>query len=104
MRRALIVLGVVISLWSVLPILAQTPPATPDSLTPSQTATRTPIPVDVEYITSVSFPHQVFFWANIKIPATDLANTTLTIEAGDTRIEVKYPDEPYLFAVGEVIA
>lgn len=104
MRRVFIWIGVVISLWSLSPVAAQTTSPTPAPLTPAQTATRTPPPVDVEYITAISFPHQVLFWANIKIPATDLARTTLIIEVGDETIEVNYPDEPYLFAVGEVIA
>src|SRR5687768_13836839 len=104
MRRVLILIGVVISLWSVWPAAAQTSAATEDPALPAQTATRTPLPVDVEYITLISFPHQVLFWANIKIPATDLASTTLIIETESETIEVQYPEEPYLYALGEVIA
>jgi hypothetical protein len=101
MRRVFILIGVVIGLWSVWPVAAQTP----ETRTPAPTATRTPLPVDVNYVTEVAFPHQVFFMANIKLPATDLASATLIIETNNgIREEVQYPGEPYLYAQGEVIA
>ena len=101
MRRVLIFIGIVVSLCSVWSVAAQTP----DPRTLTQTATSTPFPLDVDYTTEVAFPHQVFFKAYIRLSIAELASTSLIIETSSgTRVEVTYPEEPYLYTLGDVIA
>lgn len=104
MRRALIFIGVLISVCSAGPAAAQTSspsPAAPGALA----ATVTPLPIDIEHQTEIAFPHEIFFRANIKLSITEVSSVSLIIETiNGTRVEVVYPQEPFLFASDEIIA
>jgi hypothetical protein len=100
MRRVFVFIAIVISVWSIAPTAAQTPGQTP---TAAPSATQPPF--NVETKAEIAFPYQVFFQANIKLNITQIAGVSLVIETiNNTRVEIDYPEEPFLFASDEVIA